>query len=67
MKVYINGKQEQLGKSDISIMEFIVSKGLQPEQVVVEYNGSVLDSEQWKQTTMKENDQLEVLRFVGGG
>lgn len=67
MKVFINGKQEQLEQSELTIMEFIVNKGLQPDHVVVEYNGSVLDSEQWQQTIMKENDQLEVLRFVGGG
>ncbi|OEH86199.1 thiamine biosynthesis protein ThiS [Desulfuribacillus stibiiarsenatis] len=67
MKVTINGKEEQLTVEGLSILEWVVEKGLQPQQLVIEHNGQVIEQEQWSHITLKENDQLEVLRFVGGG
>lgn len=66
MNIVVNGKNEKLDK-DMNVLEFLLSKGLNPDSVVVEYNLNVLKSEEWSNTVLKENDSLEVLRFVGGG
>jgi len=62
----VNGKQEVL-KDSISIGEYITQKGLNPDTVVVEHNYNIIQKEEWSNVFLKENDVLEVLRFVGGG
>jgi len=62
----VNGKQEVL-KDSISIGEYIMQKGLNPDTVVVEHNYNIIQKEEWSNVFLKENDVLEVLRFVGGG
>lgn len=66
MKIMVNGKQEVL-KDSISIGEYIMQKGLNPDTVVVEHNYNIIQKEEWSNVFLKENDVLEVLRFVGGG
>ena len=66
MKIKVNGQIETV-KEEITILDFVESKGLNPQNVVVEYNLNIVKSEQWNQTILKENDSLEVLSFVGGG
>lgn len=66
MKIIVNGQNENLDM-DMNVLEFLLSKGLNPDNVVVEYNLNVLKSEEWSNTVLKENDSLEVLSFVGGG
>ena len=66
MKIKVNGKIETASEG-MTILDFIESKELTPENVVVEYNLNIVKSEDWSQTVLKENDNLEVLSFVGGG
>lgn len=66
MNITVNGKSEKL-KSQMNIWEFLVSKGIDPDTVVVEHNYDIVKTEQWKGIALKENDNLEVLKFVGGG
>lgn len=66
MTVTVNGKQETLEK-EMSILEFIRHKGIHPDSVVVEYNYDIVKKEEWSRIPLKENDNLEVLKFVGGG
>lgn len=66
MKVMVNGQIETV-QENITILDFIESKGLNPENVVVEYNLAIVKSNEWSKTILKESDNLEVLSFVGGG
>ncbi|KXG78622.1 sulfur carrier protein ThiS [Thermotalea metallivorans] len=66
MEIIVNGKRERLEES-MSILQYLSAKGLSPERVVVEYNYAVVKKEDLGNIILKENDQLEVLRFVGGG
>lgn len=66
MQISVNGKEENL-KQPMNILDFLISKGLDPDRVVVEYNYEIVKKEEWSSIILKENDQLEVLRFVGGG
>ena len=66
MDITVNGKQEDISQG-ISILDFLQEKDQQPEQVVVEYNGKIIQREKWSDITLEENDNLEVLKFVGGG
>ncbi|MFZ5753121.1 MAG: sulfur carrier protein ThiS [Bacillota bacterium] len=66
MQIRVNGSLETIPFS-LSIKEYLLNKGLKPESVVIELNGQVVKREQWEKIVLKENDELEVLRFVGGG
>lgn len=66
MKIYLNGKEEVLEKS-ISIADFLTSMDLEFEAVVVELNKTIVETVDYGNKILKENDRLEVLRFVGGG
>lgn len=66
MKIALNGKEEIL-KEGTTVGELIALKGLNPDTVIVEYNYDLVEKENWAGIVLKENDRLEVLRFVGGG
>ena len=65
MNIRVNGKVETI--DPCSIAEFVMTKGLPVESLVVEYNREIVKQAQWTQVSLKEDDQLELLSFVGGG
>jgi sulfur carrier protein len=64
--ITVNGKKETI-KGPLSIHAFMVARALDPATVVVEYNREILSADTLQTITLKENDRLELLRFVGGG
>ncbi|MCL4442332.1 thiamine biosynthesis protein ThiS [Desulforamulus profundi] len=66
MKILYNGK-ELLVEDGITIARLLNQRGLKPDTVIVEYNYQLVMKETWSNITLKENDVIEVLRFVGGG
>ncbi|HEY8805663.1 MAG TPA: sulfur carrier protein ThiS, partial [Clostridium sp.] len=54
----------QLGTSILALIE---TKGLKPEKIVIEYNLNILSKEEWENTIIKVNDEIEILSFVVGG
>lgn len=66
MNITVNGKHETLsGKT--TLLEFIEGKGLVPDTVVVQLNDEIVKRDQWNATSLKDDDALEIVRFVGGG
>ncbi|MFC1511027.1 sulfur carrier protein ThiS [Candidatus Margulisiibacteriota bacterium] len=66
VNVVMNGKSEQL-KDVISVAAFIKSRGLKTEAVVVELNGQVVNRSDYDQIRINDNDQLELIQYMGGG
>lgn len=66
MKIIINGKEELI-EQDATIAALIARKALNPATVIIEYNYDLIKKETWDCIVLKENDRLEILRFVGGG
>jgi len=66
MNIEVNRRKENVAEG-ISLTEFIVSKGLEPGGYIFILNESLVEREQIGSIILKENDRLEVLRFVGGG
>ncbi|WP_378956071.1 sulfur carrier protein ThiS [Pelosinus sp. sgz500959] len=66
MQVVLNGNQEMLERN-LSLSEFVELKGLNPETIIVEYNGEIVKKTEWSAIVLKDDDCLEVLNFVGGG
>lgn len=65
MKITVNGNLEEI--LPCSILAFVRSKGLCGDGVVVEHNYHIVKEDQWDTIQLKEDDNLEILSFVGGG
>ena len=66
MRIKINGKDETIDKP-VNLTELILARGLVPEHIVVEHNFSIILKTDWPCITLKENDNIEIVSFVGGG
>jgi len=65
MQLTINGKVENLEVS--TVMDVLKTKDIDPQLVAVEVNTQMIDQENMGTTSLKENDKLEFLFFMGGG
>ncbi len=66
MIITINGQKTEIPEG-FTIADVLSARELRPETVIVEYNYGIAKKELWAQTVLKENDVIEILRFVGGG
>ena len=68
MKIRINGEERiiQCNKS-ISLNETMKLLGYSANTVIVELNKLIINSEEWKNTSIKDEDKLEIVSIVGGG
>ena len=65
MQLTINGKVENLEVS--TVMDVLKAKDIDPQLVAVEVNTQMIDQENLANTSLKEDDKLEFLFFMGGG
>lgn len=66
MKIKINGKIHNMEKNK-TLAGFIKSKKLNPRNIVVELNGTIVNKKNYLKTKLKEKDTVEIISFVGGG
>ena len=65
MQLTINGKVENLEVS--TVMDILKVKDIDPQLVAVEVNTQMIDQENLGTTSLKEDDKIEFLFFMGGG
>ena len=65
MKLTVNGKPEET--SPCSLLDYIQQKGVSPEGIVVELNYKIVKRADFPNIRLQEDDNLELLSFVGGG
>lgn len=66
MQVTVNGVRQDV-PSNTTISQLLAELKLLPERVVVEINLTVIDREKYHQVSLREEDQIEIIGFVGGG
>ncbi len=68
MKITVNGKEEIIQKTEISVLELLKSNNVQSvEMISVQLNGNFVDNSELENILLKENDELDFLYFMGGG
>tara|TARA_Y100001968_G_C18893416_1_gene497313 strand:+ start:69 stop:281 length:213 start_codon:yes stop_codon:yes gene_type:complete len=69
MQLKINGEIKTIDHSDeaFSLEGLLQQLGYQPQLIVVELNGSIINPQDWINTKIKNGDCLEVVTIVGGG
>jgi sulfur carrier protein len=66
LNIFLNGKKTELEKA-MTLVDLLEFKNIETDRVIVEYNFGVLMKNEWESTVLKEDDNIEVLKFVGGG
>jgi thiamine biosynthesis protein ThiS len=66
MKIRVNGEDRELEES-LSIRGLLDSLGLKEKLVVVEHNKEVVNKEDFEEVTLNEGDEIEIMRYIGGG
>jgi len=66
LNIELNGESKQL-ENGLDILSMVRSLGLDPGWVVIEHNLNALDRRQWADTRLSDGDQVEIVRFMGGG
>ena len=66
MQILLNGKTyDYNGLTNINAL--LDDIGANKDHTALMLNGSVIPSDNWEDQEIKENDEVEVLVFVGGG
>ena len=69
LKLKLNGEIKNINHSDEKLfLEGVITHlGYQPQLIVVELNGAIINPKDWSTTKIKNGDCLEVVTIVGGG
>lgn len=66
MKIIVNGEEKE-AQAAVSVAEYVISLGFDPETVVVELDGQILNRAEYAERRLTEGCELELIRFIGGG
>ncbi|MBH0156478.1 sulfur carrier protein ThiS [Fictibacillus sp. 5RED26] len=67
MKLMINGEAVMVPNSLQSITDLLKHLNLHDQVVIAEVNEEIINNQKQSETQIKENDKIELVRFVGGG
>lgn len=68
MKLIINGDTQNFPESDqMTLKELLIELKLTDGPVAVELNRQVVPRAEHERQNLQDNDQLEIVHFVGGG
>ena len=66
MLVMINGKESDI-LPDSTIQDLIRAKNLPEKIIIVDLNGSIINPEDWSNTYLRPDDDLEMIQIIAGG
>ena len=66
MQITVNGERREVS-GPLTVEALLHAFKLDPRIVVVEHNRRILRGPELSQTTIQPDDQLEIVRIVGGG
>ncbi len=64
--LWVNGTAQTCAPG-LTLPQLLVSLGVNPQLVAVEYNGEILHRQYWESTVLRDGDRLEIVTIVGGG
>ena len=64
--IKVNGKEELLVEP-LTILDYLLAKGVASNQVIVVHNNQVIKRNLWRETLLRNGDLLEILEMLGGG
>ena len=65
-KIQLNGKKVVI-KSNFSLFDLLKKYKLTKKKVAIEHNGKIIPKINYKKKNLKNNDEVEIVHFIGGG
>ena len=66
MKIIANGEAKDVPEG-VTLLQYIRGLGLDENAVVAELNGDIIEKSAFGSVSLRPDDRLELLHFVGGG
>jgi len=66
LKIVLNGAAREVPET-ATVSSLLEELGIKPERVAIEINLQIIDSLDFKITSFKAGDKVEIIGFVGGG
>lgn len=66
ISVKVNGRQEALPEN-FTVAQLLNKKELDASYLVVQLNSEIVDRSLLSETMLTEGDQIEIVKFLGGG
>ena len=66
MNIICNGEQKSI-QPGTSLHDLALSLGLNPQGIVAELNGKIVEHGSFAAQALQDGDRVELIRFVGGG
>ena len=66
MELVINGEKRSVA-SPLTVSKLLAEIGVNPDTIVAELNGTILEKAHYGKSALEDGDVLELIRFVGGG
>jgi sulfur carrier protein len=66
MNITCNGEQKAVD-NNISLNDLVLSLDLNPQSLVEEVNGIIIEQPLFSDMKLQDGDRIELFRFVGGG
>jgi sulfur carrier protein len=69
LTIQLNGQPRALESIEdpSTLAAVITALELKADRIAVELNGEIVRRAAWPETTVRSNDRLEIVHFVGGG
>ena len=66
MRITVNGKPREV-EGEMPLPVFLTAHAINPRLVAVAINGEVIPRDRYGDALVRDGDELEVVRMVGGG
>ncbi len=66
MNITINDKQKELNEA-VNLEQLITDVLKQDDGLIIRYNDKLINRNHWKDHTLKDGDEIQLIQFVGGG
>lgn len=66
MKIKLNGEEVALDSS-FTIQELLDKYSIDKKKIAIERNGEIVFRRNFEETNVNENDNIEIIHFIGGG
>lgn len=66
MQIHLNGSTRTVDPA-MTVAALVQELGVPSASVVVELNRAILQPDSYATVLLQDNDQVEIIRFVGGG
>ena len=66
MEIILNGDKQQI-ENQSTILLLLNSLKINKEHAALMINGNIIPSSNWDSHRLNENDEVEIMVFVGGG